>query len=135
RSLVHTGRRRVRRRDRRTSPAPAAMTAPPATASVPRDPGPRPPPVAGAPVGAPALAPGVAAPVGAPAGVGGQTWAAVVVAACVAALPGVAGKVTGVQASHLGCCPPGGDTHAIGAPSAATPDLFKSALGQNSPAL
>jgi hypothetical protein len=98
------------------------MTPPPATASVPRDPGPRPPPVAGAPAGAPA-------------GAGGQTWVAVVVAACVAALPGVAGKVTGVQASHLGCCPPGGDSHAIGAPSAATPDLFKSALGQNSPAL
>lgn len=113
------------------SPAPAAMAAAPAAASVQPGPGPVPPPVDGAPTGAPVLAPEV----GEPAGVGGHTWVAAVVAAGVAVVPGVAGKVTGVHASHCGCCPPGWDSHAIGAPSAATPDVFKSALGQGSPAL
>jgi hypothetical protein len=130
--LVHTGLRRPRRRDRKMSPAPTAKTAPPAAASVPLGPGPVPPPVAGAPAGAPGVAVeapvGVPAAVAVPAGVGGQGWVAAAV------LVGVALKMTGVHASHLGCCSPGWDSHAIGVPLAATPDMFTSASGQNSPA-
>ena len=121
------------------SPAPTAMTVPPAAASVPLGPGPVPPPVAGAPAGAFVVAPGVAdvavpveVPVGVPAGVGGQVTAAV--AAWVAVLAGVVAKVTGVHASHLGCCSPDSDSQAIGVPLAATPEVFTSASGQSSPA-
>lgn len=55
---------------------------------------------------------------------------------CVAAavLAGVAVAVACVQTSQCGCCPPSG-SHAIGVPLAATPDMLRSALGQNSPAL
>ena len=101
-----------------------------------------PPPVAGAPAGAPVVALGatdapvpVEAPVDVlegdaePAGAGGQGVVAV------AALLGVPVKETGVHASHLGCCSPGTDSHAICVPLAAIPDLFTSASGQNSPAL
>ena len=55
--------RRTRRRERMTSPAPTTITAHPAAASVPLDPGPVPPPVAGAPasvsVGAAVVADGL----------------------------------------------------------------------------
>jgi len=51
-----------------------------------------------------------------------------------AVLLAVAVKDTGVHTSQCGCCPPS-DSQAIGEPFAATPDVSKSALGQNSPAL
>jgi hypothetical protein len=153
RAPVHTGLRRLRRRERKTSPAPTTMTAPPAAASVPLVPGPVPPPVAGAPAGALVVATGVACvvvSVGAPVGVLGVVAVPVGVAVLVgvavparvagqigvaaAVLVGVAVEVAGVHTSQCGCCPPSG-SHAIGVPFAATPDMFRSALGQNSPAL
>lgn len=136
--LVHAGRRRrLRCQDKRMSPAPPTMAAPPAATSMPRGPGPSPPPVAGAPAGAPVVAfpvADVAAPVAVlvgvapPAGAGGHGVAAVVV------LAGVVAKETGVHACHVGCSP-GTGSHAIGVPLAAIPDSFSSATGQNSPAL
>lgn len=128
--------RLLRRREMKTSQPPMAMTAHPAAASVPLFPGPLPPPVAGAPAGALVVAPGLADVV-VPAGV----LAVVAVPVGVAELARAAGQISvvavalgGVHFSQWSCCPPSG-SHAIGVPFAATPDSFRSALGQNSPAL
>jgi hypothetical protein len=53
----------------------------------------------------------------------------------VAVLSGVAVEVAGVQSLQCGWVPLASGSHAIGVPFAATPDMFRSALGQNSPAL
>lgn len=126
------------------SPAPATMTAHPAAASAQLIPGPVPPPVAGAPAGAPG-ATGVVVPVVAladvvgmvavpvgdavPARASGQT------SVPVAVLAGVAAGVAGVHALQCGWVPLASGSHAIGVPFRATPDMFRSARGQNSPAL
>jgi hypothetical protein len=83
------------------------------------------------PVGAPV---GVLAVVAVPVGVAVRARAAGQTGAATAVLVGVAVEVAGVHTSQCGCCPPSG-SHAIGVPFAATPDMFRSALGQNSPAL
>lgn len=77
-----------------------------------------------------AVAVGVAVPVGVtvPARIAGQ------IRGTAAVLVGIAVEVAGVQSSQCGCCPPSG-SQAIGVPFAATPDMFRSALGQNSPGL
>jgi len=107
-------------------------------------PGPLPPPVAGAPTGAPVVTSGVAdvvVPLVALVDVLGVV--AVPVADAVPAraagqtsVPaGVAVEVAGVQSLQCGWVPLASGSHAIGVPFAATPDMFRSALGQNSPAL
>ena len=119
----------------------------PAAASIPLVPGPMPPPVAGAPAGALVVASGVAdavVPVGATVaglavvaasvGAAATARAAGQIGVAVAVLAGVAVEVARVQSSQCGCCPPSG-SHAIGVPFPASPDMFRSALGQNSPAL
>ncbi len=53
----------------------------------------------------------------------------------VAVLAGVAVEVAGVHALQCGWVPLASGSHAIGVPFSATPDMFRSALGQNSPAL
>ncbi len=53
----------------------------------------------------------------------------------VAELAGVAVEVAGVQSLQCGWVPLASGSQAIGVPFAATPDMFRSALGQNSPAL
>jgi hypothetical protein len=118
------------------------MTAHPAAASAPLIPGPVPPPVAGAPAGALVVVPGVAdvvVPVVALVDVLGLVVVPVgaAVTARVAGQTGVpvAVLVAGVQSSQCGCVPLASGSHAIGVPFAATPDMFRSALGQNSPAL
>jgi hypothetical protein len=124
------------------------MMAHPAAASAPLNPGPVPPPVAGAPAGAPVVVSGtgdvvvpvaaladvlglVAAPVGdaVPARASGQSRVPVAV------LAGVAVEVAGVHALQCGWVPLASGSQAIGVPFSATPDMFRSALGQNSPAL
>ncbi len=125
---------RLRRRERKTSPAPTAMKAPPEAASVPLIPGPVPPPVAGAPAGplvVAAVAPGVADGVE---GVEPAATATGQTGVVPAVLAGVAVKFTRVQSSQCGCVFPSG-SQAIGVPFAATPDVYRSAVGQNSPAL
>jgi hypothetical protein len=107
-----------------------------------------PPPVAGAPAGAFVVVPGVAdvlVPVGALADVLGLAVVPVGVAVTarvagqtgvpVAVLAGVAVEVAGVHALQCGWVPLASGSQAIGVPFAATPDMFRSALGQNSPAL
>ena len=107
-----------------------------------------PPPVAGAPAGAFAVAPGAAdlvVPVGAlvdvlglvvvPAGVAVLARVAGQISVPVAVLAGVAVEVAGVHALQCGWVPLASGSHAIGVPFTATPDMFRSALGQNSPAL
>ena len=118
------------------------MTAHPAAASAPLIPGPLPPPVAGAPTGAPVVTSGVAdavvpvvalvdvlGVVAVPARAAGQT------SVPVAVLAGVAVEVAGVQSLQCGGVPFASGSQAIGVPFSATPDMFRSALGQNSPAL
>lgn len=144
---VHAGRRRLRLRESKTSPAPTTMTAPPAAASVPLVPGPVPPPVVGAPAGPLVVAPAVAdavIPVGAllgvlavvdvPPGVAVPARAVGQIGVATAVLAAVAAEVARVHSSQCGGCPPSG-SQAIGEPFSATPDMYRSALGQNSPAL
>ena len=101
-----------------------------------------PPPVPGAPAGAFVVAPGVAdvvvpveALAGVPVGVGVTARVAGQTGVPVAVLAGVAVEVAGVHALQCGWVPLASGSHAIGVPFAATPDMFRSALGQNSPAL
>jgi hypothetical protein len=53
----------------------------------------------------------------------------------VAVLAGVTVEVAVVQSLQCGWVPLASGSHAIGVPFADTPDMFRSALGQNSPAL